>query len=113
MKTPSLPSLLICGTAMIFIAVPLTASALCLENCVDRKPEPLASMALTSPQDTTIEPQMRERSHNTADVKNSVMGDVNIRVGHEKLEIRSEGTSHSNTVDASIQSTIILGDMKQ
>jgi len=46
-------------------------------------------------------------------VKNSVMGDMNIKVGHEKLDINIGSNATENTVDASISSTIILGDMKK
>lgn len=95
---------LFCGTSSF---------AVCLQNCTSESTSRQNAPNFNSIGTGANRVQYRERSHNTRDVKNSVMGDVNIRVGHDKLDIKMDSNSSSNTVDASVTSTIILGDMKK
>lgn len=95
--------------AIIIALAPMAASARCLQNCT----QPGQDILFNSTGYRTDSVQYREKSHNTRDVENSVMGDLNIHVGHERLEINMDKNSKSNTVDASVSSTIILGDIKQ
>ncbi|PIR18261.1 MAG: hypothetical protein COV46_00820 [Deltaproteobacteria bacterium CG11_big_fil_rev_8_21_14_0_20_49_13] len=81
------------------------AHALCLEHCSEN--------AKTGRALEHRDFSYRDKSHNTGDVKNSVMGDVNIHVGHKKMDVKIDQGSGNNTVNASVSSTIILGDMKQ
>lgn len=95
---------------LITMIMPMTADALCLQNC--QKPNAVPTFnSVGGYQRNAV--RSRERSHNTGDVKNSVMGDVNIKVGHEKLDIKMSSGAKNNTVDASVNSTIILGDMSK
>lgn len=56
----------------------------------------------------------RQNSHNFGDNNTAVLGDVNIRVGHERVEISGfGGGSNGNYIDTSVHSNIILGNMKQ
>ena len=54
----------------------------------------------------------REKSHDLEGVKNSIVGDVHIRNGHRRLEIKGI-QSKQTMIDASVHSTVILGDMKK
>ena len=93
---------------LMLLCGPLPGFALCLKDCSPSQAE--AKPALRS----FSSAEQRDQSHNFGDVKNSVVGDVNIRVGHEHIEIGNFGeSSKNNIVDASIQSTIILGDLKK
>ena len=53
----------------------------------------------------------RVKSHDANNVKNTIFGDVSIRIGHEGLEIREVGSN--STIDNSITTSIILGDLQQ
>lgn len=100
-------------TSITLIILPALSFALCLTECRQGTSKPIISNDNHSVGYKSDEVNYRERSHNTGDVKNSVMGDMNIRIGHERLDIRMDSNSSNNSVDASISSTIILGDMKK
>lgn len=92
---------------------PATAMSLCFTDC-----QATTARLSFAPQFSQVGKMndsynQRERSHNTGDVKNSVMGDMEIRVGHEKLDIKMDGGTSNSTVNASVNSTIILGDMNK
>ena len=56
--------------------------------------------------------EYRQQSHNFGDNSTSVLGDVNVRVGHEHMEIKGMENTSNTMVDASINSTVIVGNMK-
>ncbi len=93
-------------TALIIalLLLPATSRAICLKDCT--------STAQRTESDRFDSGDYREKSHNTGNVRNSVMGDMNVNVGHKRLNLNI-GSGSNNTVDASINSTIILGDMKK
>ncbi len=98
---------------IIFLVVfPLILNAFCMNSCKNT-----SSQQGTAPEfDGFPAPPAngtRQNSDDIGDVRNSIMGNVNIRVGHEHLSINMDSNSSANTVDASVSSTIILGDMKQ
>ncbi|MBI2091882.1 MAG: hypothetical protein HYT75_02655 [Deltaproteobacteria bacterium] len=95
------------------LVFPLNAGAICLNNCTSNDARMKESFQANLSGGGFQDVRYREKSHNTGDVKNSVMGDVNIRVGHDKLDINMDSKSKNNFVDASVSSTIILGDMKK
>lgn len=106
---------MIIAVIMLIGFLPNLSHALCLNNCQQQQQSP---KRFDSPDPNSGESaaggfRYRERSNNTGDVKNSVMGDMNIRVGHEKVDIRMDSKSNNNTVDASVSSIIILGDTKK
>lgn len=94
--------------ALIMIMNGKEAMALCLKNC---RTEGSRSSTLT-PSISYQRSESRENSHNMRDVRNSIVGNVTIQNGHEKLEIGNV-TAERSVIDASINSTVILGDMKQ
>jgi hypothetical protein len=94
------------AVATVILMLPFDGNAICLNNCANNDARMKGSFG-------SQDVRHREKSHNTGDVKNSVMGDVNIRVGHDKLDINMDSKSKNNFVDASVSSTIILGDMKK
>jgi hypothetical protein len=81
------------------------AEAICLNDCQSKG-------GMQSRPEITYQ-ENRRRSHNFGDVKNSIVGNVNIRVGHDRIDIGGFQGSNQNYIDASIHSTVILGDMKQ
>jgi hypothetical protein len=111
MTNSTLGNMVLGLTALLLLLSPTCCQAFCFKDC--RKTKNADSPAPNSIGYMADSVRYRERSHNTGDVKNSVMGDVNIRVGHEKLDIRLDSGTEDNSVDASISSTIILGDMKR
>jgi hypothetical protein len=90
------------------ILLPSLSNALCLENC--RQETARISNFSGFENENTSSPH-QQRNIRTGDVKNTVFGDMNIRVGHERVDVRTESNSNNNTIDANINSTIILGDM--
>lgn len=100
-------------SAFFFLA-PSLSDALCLKECTIQMPRPQISFdnrSLMGP--TYNNTTFRERSPNIGNIKNGVAGDMNIRVGHERVDIKTDSNSNNNTIDASINSTIILGDMNK
>lgn len=94
----------------ILLAFPLTSEALCLKDCVSTSSSPQFNNSTLSYQPT----EQRQESHNFGNNSTSVLGDVRIQVGHERVEISGpQSGSNNNFVDASVQSTIILGDLQQ
>jgi len=96
---------------LYFFLLPSLGNALCLQNCRQE-----ASRIGTSRNSSYLDQMTSSmpppvRNIKTDDVKNTVFGDMNIRVGHEKVDIRTESNSSNNAINASINSTIILGDM--
>ncbi len=96
----------------LLLFVPSTAGALCLENC-QAEAERNYSFSDAGSAYAPRPNSSGGRNIRAGDVKNSVFGDMNIRVGHERLDIRTESASNNNTIDATINSTIVLGDMNR
>lgn len=92
---------------LLFLLISVQVDALCLKDCNKSTTE---STSLSS--NHFQNSNNRDGSHNFGDVKNSIIGDVNIRNGHERLEITGMEAKQS-MIDASINSTVILGDMQQ
>lgn len=92
---------------------PSLSYALCLQNCQQETARLVDSQSFSSPRGSISNSPYARGSISTGDVKNSVFGDMNIRVGHERVDIKTDSNSNNNTIDANINSTIILGDMKQ
>ncbi len=83
------------------------AEALCLKNCTQ-----VGSSAAFLGPTYNQNLEYRQQSHNFGDNSTNVLGDVNIRVGHEHMEIKGMENTSNTMVDASINSTVILGNMK-
>lgn len=100
---------------ILFAAMMLSGSAhsLCLTGCSEEKAAGHVSAGGTLAAYPTGQFRYRDGSHDTRDVKNSVMGDVNIHVGHKRMDVKIDQGSGNNSVNASVSSTIILGDVKQ
>lgn len=81
---------------------PQPGAALCLKDCDPAAVKP----------NYQIDTYSREGSHDMGNVKNSIVGDVTIKNGHERLEIK-DIKSKETFIDASINSTVILGDSKK
>lgn len=101
-------------SSLLFFA-PSLSDAICLKDCTTQMPRPSSisfdNRLLMGPayNSTTI----RDRSPNIGDMKNGVAGDMNVRIGHDRVDIKTDSNSNNNTIDASINSTIILGDMNK
>jgi len=99
-------------TAIMFL-VPSLSYAICLQNC-QKEAARIQGFSNGSRLDEMTSGMPRPaRNIEAGDVKNSVFGDMNIRVGHERVDIRTESNSNNNTIEAGINSTIILGDMNK
>lgn len=99
-------------TTILILVIPAISHSICLENCDEARP-PISFDSLSFNGAQTSNMNYGSPNYNTGDVKNSVLGDMNIRVGHEKVDINMDANSSGNTVDTSINSTIILGDMEK
>ena len=94
-----------------FILLPSLSNALCLQNCKQEKARFFEVSDIGSPSSGNVNSPSADHNIRTGDVKNTVFGDMNIKVGHEHVDIRTDSNSNNNTIDANINSTIILGDM--
>ncbi|MBI4374295.1 MAG: hypothetical protein HY542_05400 [Deltaproteobacteria bacterium] len=105
------------GALAIFsFLFPGLSHALCLKECqMAQNSGQRGSINNMGPSTNTQNNQadQRYRSHNFGDASTNVMGDMNIQVGHEKIEIKGMENSTNSVIDASISSTIILGNTKQ
>lgn len=99
--------------ALLILGFPSVSHALCLQNCQQEAAKIVDSQSYGSPYDAVSNSPYRQRDISAGDVKNSVFGDMNIRVGHERVDVKTDSNSNNNTIDASINSTIILGDMNK
>ncbi|MFH1874954.1 MAG: hypothetical protein ABH859_07210 [Pseudomonadota bacterium] len=106
-----LKTLQILSVTTLALLNPIYAQAMCVENCEAQAARPAIIDYGSFNQAQAGQMNFRENSHNMGDVKNSVLGDMHIQVGHEKIDIRTESNSNNNQIDTSINSTIILGDM--
>ena len=96
-----------------FICLASTSHAMCLKECgTSGTRHPLITPTIQY-QDSHAQTQQnqhsfnRENSHDLTRSKNAIGGDVNIKVGHEKMEF-SNGAN--GLVNASITSIVNLGD---
>ena len=94
-----------------FVFLPSLSSALCLENCRQERSRFFEVEDTGSPSSGNINSPSSDRNIRTGDVKNTVFGDMNIRIGHERVDVSTQANSNNNKIDANINSTIILGDM--
>lgn len=92
--------------ATLLVSMPAVSYSFCLKNCRQEK----SSSSFDSSSYGYSAPYQEENT-SMGDVKNTVFGDMNVRVGHERIDIKTETDSNRNVIDASINSTIILGDM--
>ena len=88
------------------------SQALCLKDCQSSQ---RGTIRTAGPSTNYQQNQADQRvnSHNFGDTSTNVMGDMNIQVGHEKVEIKGMENSTNSVIDTSINSTIILGNVKQ
>ncbi|MBI2082501.1 MAG: hypothetical protein HYT76_02935 [Deltaproteobacteria bacterium] len=104
------------GALAIFsFLFPGLSHALCLKECQMGDTTQKGTIQNYGPSTNTQNNQAdrRDGSHNYGDASMNIMGDMNIQVGHEKIEIKGMKDSTNSMIDASINSTIILGNMKQ
>lgn len=98
--------------------LPLQAGATCLVDCEVPNTSPSfinqqnTQMNATNMQNTARESFNRDRSHDMGNVKNSVVGDVYIRNGHDHMEISNLHSQQNVMIDASINSVVNLGDTR-
>lgn len=106
---------LMAGVGMISLLSPLSSQALCLKNCQSGDTAQRGTIQTSAPSTNYQQNQADRRigSHNFGDTSTNVMGDMNIQVGHEKIEIKGMENSTNSIIDTSISSTIILGNVKQ
>jgi len=112
---PNKDNLAACALLMVFLfLLPTLSEAMCLKDCVSSTPKISAPPLLNWPSGISARNfENRERSPEMGDVKNSVVGDMNIHVGHKRVDIKTDSSSSNNLIDTSINSTIILGDMNK
>ena len=92
---------------------PLTGHALCLQDCATQSTSRNTSFNYQASQQQFTRNNdsfNREKSHNMGDTKNSIVGDVNIRVGHEHMDISGLQNSSNAMINASVTSVVNLGD---
>ena len=92
------------------LCFPLTSQAFCTADCQN---QPTTTNFMDR---STIGYQSNDRrvgSHNFGEGSTAILGDVNLRVGHEHVEIKGMENSPHSIIDNSINSTVILGNMKQ
>jgi hypothetical protein len=101
--TKTIPAMVI----MTLLVLPQVLEATCLRGC---------ESSPASVENSSVSQQGGERrtnSHNFGDNSTAILGDVRIQIGHKKIEIKGMENSNNSVIDASINSTIILGNVKQ
>lgn len=94
----------------LILSLPFTAVATCLKDCSETKSSSQLNIVNDNSHKESTDAR-RYKSHNMGDVKNSIVGDVHINNGHKKLEFKNIGSK--TNIDASVNSTIILGDTNE
>lgn len=93
------------AVAGLLMFLPLPLRAFCARDCQQTGPQEGPSAGYS---------QYRDRSPNFGNGNTAVLGDVNIRVGHDQVTIGGfGGNAANNFVDTSVHSTVIMGNMKQ
>ena len=95
---------------LLILSIPSIVIATCLKDCGETKSSSGLNIVNDNSRSESTDAR-RNKSHNMGDVKNSIVGDVKINNGHKKLEFKNIGTKAN--IDASINSTIILGDTNE
>lgn len=98
------------GMAGLILLLASNSEAACFQNC-------LASVDATKPMTEKTDLQNsynqnqnsfnREKSHDMTNSKNAILGDMNFRIGHERMEFSAGDNAQ---VNASITSIVNLGD---
>ena len=98
------------------LLLPWHVQATCLVDCeaAPSNASPVfqqnTQMNVNTMHNTTRESFNRDHSHDMGNVKNSIVGDVYIRNGHEHMEISDVHSQQNVMIDASITSVVNLGD---
>ena len=88
-----------------------SVNALCLRDCNQASGGMISLAPSVNYQQNQAED--RQKSHNFGNESTNVLGDVNVRVGHEHIEIKGMENSNNSLIDASVHSTVIMGNLKQ
>lgn len=114
-NTTRLEKVMIGALAISSLLFPISSQALCLKECQTGNTTQRGTIQNYGPSTNTQSNQAdrRYQSHNFGDTSTNVMGDMNIQVGHEHVEIKGMENSQNSMIDTSINSTIILGNVKQ
>lgn len=98
-----------------FLLLPFSSQALCLKECRSGATAQRGTIQTSAPSTNYQQNQAdrRYQGHNFGDTSTNVMGNMNIQVGHEQVEIKGMENSTNSMIDTSINSTIILGNVKQ
>lgn len=97
---------------LALLGLPASAGATCLQDC-DQTASSTSTTTMTNSEIGNQYNEHRQRSHDFGDNNTAILGDVRIRIGHEKVEITGMRDSQNSVIDTSIHSTVILGNMKQ
>ena len=96
--------------AFLLSLVGTSAEALCLKECQNSEgqiqPKNKISFHDSSRASRSFN---REKSHDISNSKNTIAGDINLQIGHERIEIGNANSPNSN-INASITSIVNLGD---
>ncbi|MBI1908554.1 MAG: hypothetical protein HYS22_00055 [Deltaproteobacteria bacterium] len=96
----------------LVLGLPLTTEAACLRDCAQDNAQDSGRAGNSYSGYGTN--SYRDRSPTFGDNNTAILGDVNIHVGHDNVTIGGfGGNATGNFVDTSINSTIIMGNLKQ
>ena len=100
---------------LLSILIGSSSQALCLKECQlgDTAQSGVIQTSAPSTNYQQNQADRRQASHNFGDTSTNVLGDMNIQVGHEHVEIKGMENSTNSMIDTSIHSNIILGNVKQ
>lgn len=102
---------------ILLLLLPLKGQATCLVDCESSSSGDVSHFGNQYTQqasqlsNTNTDSNNRDHSHDMGNVKNSIVGDVYIRNGHEHMEIH-DVHSQNAFIDASITSVVNLGDTR-
>lgn len=96
------------GVIGMLLLPPSTSSALCINNC-----RPSTTNLMEKSRIDRQSNDFRMRSHNFGENSTNILGDFVVRTGHEHIEIKGIENSPHSVIDSSVNSTVILGNMRQ
>lgn len=86
------------------LILPQLAEATCLQNCDNSSNTQLNNSSIGYQSN-----ERRTRSHNFGNNSTAILGDVNINVGHKRIDITGMKDSQNSMIDASITSIVNVG----
>ena len=99
------------GFLWAMLLLPSVSEAMCMKDCGPGVGAIHSIGSSTNVQQNQME--QRSGSHNFGRDSTSVLGDVTIHIGHDRMVIKGMENSTNSVIDASVSSSVILGNLQK